>query len=760
MQRSLAATSFDLTQQRWLPVQHLDGTEDELSLHDVFARATEIRRLVGDVPTQEFALLRLLLAILHDVVEGPEDIAGWQELWHNGLPVELIASYLKRHRERFDLLHPTQPFFQTAELRTARDQVNGLDRIVADVPNGLLFFTMRGRGVDHLTFAEAARWLLHAHAFDTSGIKTGVVGDPRARGGRVYPQGVAWAGHLGGLFVEGQNLQQTLLLNLIAFDTDLLHIEQDLDSPAWRRPPSKPGQADAAELSRRPAGVRDIYTWQSRRVRLFHDGRMVTGVILTYGDPLDPYNQYQRETMSAWRRSPAQEMKLGLAQVYMPREHDARQRTWQGLEMWLTGHAVGAEQRGESAAIVRPRILDWIARIVAESGLPSDFRIRVRLIGIRYGTQQSVIDDIVDDAVTIPVLLLHPGKQQLRAVAIGAVADAEAAVNALVDLVTDLARAEGHRVDSLKAKAYRQAFARLDGVFRAWLAAIAARDDAQERRAEWQRQIYEVIDSLASEFLQAAGDRSWEGHVFETKNSKALWLNDSYASLIFKTRLHFALPDRGQAALSAFSDQVLLRRQIVADIVEDVTASCIGKLQQGYNTDRRTFVAVLARLRRGAGKLPEEVPEPRIMTCMEQLRSTLHVSEREALEAEFALYSAVTLYALHQQSQPSKPMHRTGADLGTAVRRLMPDDALDEAVRRRFIRLGTAATRKMLAERLREIVILLRDAGLPLDYGILARQVYQAQDPESLRHVRQSWGRSFHSYRSPSTHSGVGKTAS
>ena len=142
------APSFNLITQPWLPVQYRDGTEKELSLLEVFKQAPLLRRLVGDVPTQEFALLRLLLAILHDAIGGPEDSDEWAELWtqdeaEQQLPFDCIASYLEQYYHRFDLLHPTTPFFQVADLHTQKNDVFSLDRIVADVPNGELFFTMR-----------------------------------------------------------------------------------------------------------------------------------------------------------------------------------------------------------------------------------------------------------------------------------------------------------------------------------------------------------------------------------------------------------------------------------------------------------------------------------------------------------------------------------------------------------------------------------------------------------------------------------------
>ncbi|SDH02056.1 CRISPR system Cascade subunit CasA [Sinosporangium album] len=539
---SIAPSSFDLTHRPWVVVQYLHGAEAELSLTEVFAKARELRRIVGDVPTQEFAMLRLLLAILHDALDGPRDLDEWQQLWDSGFPLKRLGDYLDEHSDRFDLLHQETPFFQIAGLRSAKDEVGTLDRIVADVPNGVSFFTMRALGVDRLGFAEAARWLVHAHAYDTSGIKTGAVGDPRAKGGKVYPQGVGWCGNLGGVVVEGNDLQETLLLNLITFDTANLRVDLDDDMPTWRRPPSGPGPLHPVELSRRPTGLRDLYTWQSRRIRLAHDGEGVVGVLLAYGDALAPQNRHLHEPMTGWRRSAAQERKLGLPQVYMPREHDPTRSPWRGLGALIAGRAEGAEQRGEAAAFVRPRILDWVARLTVEGDFTPDFLIRARLFGVVYGTQQSVVDEIIDDAVVMPVVLLHRESSVLGQAAIDAVNDAETAVTVLGDLAADLAKAAGAAADPAKAAARDLGFATLDGPFRDWLAALSVLDVPIEQRSAWQRRTHRIVSRLGDELLRSAGDAAWEGRVVETKKGQDIWLTASYADLAFRTRLSRALP--------------------------------------------------------------------------------------------------------------------------------------------------------------------------------------------------------------------------
>ncbi|WP_190394719.1 type I-E CRISPR-associated protein Cse1/CasA [Nocardiopsis deserti] len=538
--------SFDLTSRPWIPVQRLDGTEAELSLTEVFEQAAQIRRLVGDVPTQDFALLRLLLAVLHDAIDGPEDIEDWADLWNGGdgdLPADRVRDYLREHRDRLDLLHPTAPFLQVPDLRTAKGEYSSLDPIVADVPNNARFFTMRAHGAERLGFAEAARWLLHAHAYDTSGIKSGVVGDPRVKGGKVYPQGVGWSGNLGGIHVEGDDLRATLLLNLLPRDTDNLRSRPD-DRPAWRRAPATAEAIGGAEAQTRPHGLRDLYTWQSRRVRLHHDGESVHGVLLAYGDPLTPRNKHDREPMTAWRRSPAQEKKLGEEQVYLPRDHDPARSAWRGLAALVTGRVRGAEQRREAAKVVRPRVLDWIARLTVEEHLDKGFLVRARLVGAVYGTQQSVIDEIVDDTVAMPVVLLHEQDSTLGQTAVDAVNDAEEAVMVLGDLATALAEAAGAETEAPRATARDRGFAELDEPFRKWLRDLRPSDNPlypDEQRRTWQLTAHEIVSRLGAELMDTAGEAAWTGRVVATKNGSA-WLTASRADLRFRSALRRALP--------------------------------------------------------------------------------------------------------------------------------------------------------------------------------------------------------------------------
>ena len=534
--------SFDLVSRPWLPVQRLDGTMAELSLRDVFAQASSLRRLVGDVPTQEFALLRLLLAILHDAVDGPEDLDAWENLWGSEDPFVSVPAYLDRHRERFDLLHPDRPFFQVADLRTEKDEIAPLNRIVADVPNGEPFFSMRRPGVERLSFAEAARWLVHAHAFDSSGIKSGAVGDPRVKNGKGYPQGVSWAGNLGGVFAEGNNLRETLLLNLISADNDFLRFSPG-DAPAWRRDPPGPGPFVPDPDRPRPSGLRDLYTWQSRRVRLHWSEEGVTGVVLGYGDPFAPQNAFRLEPMTGWRRSRPQEKKLGRPLVYMPLEHIPSRAAWRGMASLL--FATPSREGGTGPAETLPAgVVRWLTRLTTEEVLPRGSLLRTRVVGAAYGTQQSVIDEVVDDGVSLPGVVLHEEWQAYGRAAIDAVQRADEAVRALGDLAGDLARAAGTDPQPAVDAARDLGFGALDGPYRLWLSGLGQAADPQHAAKEWQITAQRILRELARGLMDAAGPATWEGRWGETKDRKTKrWIDDTQADLWFRRRLNKALPE-------------------------------------------------------------------------------------------------------------------------------------------------------------------------------------------------------------------------
>ncbi|MEU6631735.1 type I-E CRISPR-associated protein Cse2/CasB [Streptomyces parvus] len=190
--------------------------------------------------------------------------------------------------------------------------------------------------------------------------------------------------------------------------------------------------------------------------------------------------------------------------------------------------------------------------------------------------------------------------------------------------------------------------------------------------------------------------------------------------------------------------------------VQETADNLIRPLQRELLDDRPHAVAALARLRCGAGKDTSQVPDLWGLVDIGPLHDRPQdggrpLTEHELVRAEDAVHTAMTLWALHQQSR-GQGMHQSGRHpthhgLGAAVRQLMPPGEIAEPVRKRLVRAGTAPDLPQLAQRLRDIVLLLRQQDIPLDYGLLAAQLYQWQAPAGRDTVRRAWGRSFHAHR-------------
>ena len=126
--------SFNLLDEPWIRITRLDGTPDEVSLLTLFREATGITGIHGEIASQDVAILRLLLAICHRAMDGPEDLDTWREYWE--APERLgrdASAYLERYRERFDLRHPDRPFFQVAGIHAASGKTSGLESLIVDV---------------------------------------------------------------------------------------------------------------------------------------------------------------------------------------------------------------------------------------------------------------------------------------------------------------------------------------------------------------------------------------------------------------------------------------------------------------------------------------------------------------------------------------------------------------------------------------------------------------------------------------------------
>ena len=173
--------------------------------------------------------------------------------------------------------------------------------------------------------------------------------------------------------------------------------------------------------------------------------------------------------------------------------------------------------------------------------------------------------------------------------------------------------------------------------------------------------------------------------------------------------------------------------------------------------------ATLARLRRGVSLAPGADPDIWDITLAEIPVEIASVNG-EPTRGEWAIQTALTLFALHQQGRDIKTecMHQEDIVLkddktiktegvklhsfGSAVRRLAGEKDSDsfKAVRRRFNATVTSESIEEFVHHLRCMIQLMKASGVRLDYVALAREIYLFQNPENRDSLRLRWGQDFY----------------
>lgn len=186
--------------------------------------------------------------------------------------------------------------------------------------------------------------------------------------------------------------------------------------------------------------------------------------------------------------------------------------------------------------------------------------------------------------------------------------------------------------------------------------------------------------------------------------------------------------------------------QAVGDYVNRSLNEYSRNAKEGY------VRAHLAQLRRGIGRIPGDAPEIWGILFADMPEEMMSWDGKPTKE-EWAVYTALTLYALHQQSRDVREenMHRRNIRLGQAVAGLVKSEDDRERIARRFNAFATAGDMQEAAYHLRGLIQLLRAANIPLDYVRLAQELYLFQDPDEAPKVRLKWGQDFYRVKKSET---------
>ena len=541
---------FNLLDEPWIPVRLLDGTIADVGLLELLRRTTDIADLACELPTQSSAIQRLVLAVAYRVAP-PGDARDWARQWDDGAPTEQMIEYLERWRDRFYLFGGRFPFMQVADLRTAKDSVSGLEKLIADVPNGEQFFTTRhGRALACIPPSEAARWLVHAQAYDPSGIRSGAVGDSQVKGGKGYPIGPSWCGHLGLVWLKGKDLDETLVLNLIPADAaGLRGVESSTEWGACSWEAAEPETSVRGDYSLLdPAGtprelsIPRLLTWHSRRIRLVGDSSGVTGVVLAQGDKLAPQEMRLYEPQSLWKYSTPQSKKFK-ADVYMPRKFEAGRALWRNLPGTLptvtTVQGVDKQPKQEFLTSATLSFHYQLDNASIQTTYPKVMRIQA--VGVTYGPKEATFEDIYSDELTLSVAVMRVGREDLSAEIDRQVRLTEEVARDVGTLAANLARAAGESGDGAgdgaRDRAKELFFSAVDTDFRTWLSQVDGHESARDAGRRWERALRQHATDIQAELVRGASSSAIIG-----RDAGRGYMNVGIAENYFRSALNKRLP--------------------------------------------------------------------------------------------------------------------------------------------------------------------------------------------------------------------------
>lgn len=523
--------TFNLLDEPWIRCMDMEGNPRVVSIRDIFGGRVRVAKIVGESPTQDYAVIRVLLAIFwrahaQEISEAlptsrRDDSFDWGEWFEETRESlrdsdrdDVVLDYLETYEDRFDLLDEKQPFMQVADLHTKSGETKSVSMIVPEAAGA--FFTMRAAEErESLSFAEAARWLVHAQAYDYSGIKSGAVGDERVAGGKGYPIGTGWSGQTGGtLILSPYGLLDTLILNTAPEAVNQSATARDLsgDLPVWERPQDSAAQRPGSDPKEgaAPQGAADLATWQSRRIRLHVEGGRVRRVVLANGDriPAAGKNAFG-DPMTPYRYSPNQSTQT--EDAYYPRPYDETRTMWKSLDalVAVTGDA-GFTKKVK--APVRPATLSNLAYLSADGYLETRV-LDLALVSMVYGPNESSVGTTFSASIGLPLAVLRTDDTgtRVREAVRTAVEKTRAAAVSVGWFAGQLLVAAGGDYEFGAAAADRL-YARLEPSFIDWLATVDA-ENVDKRARQWQFAVLEEALDQAVELVRGAGQKAIVGRI-------------------------------------------------------------------------------------------------------------------------------------------------------------------------------------------------------------------------------------------------------
>lgn len=515
---------FNLIDEPWICVRMTDLTVKEVSLKELFLNAHIYIELAGETKTQDFTMLRLLLALMHtifsrydtdgndvdisDKIDFPFD--NWENLWKFGyIPKEPIERYFEKWYDRFWLFDENYPFYQSNAVNGKGSPYSTAKMIgsLFESGNKPRLFSDRYDNGRLLSYSEAARWLLHINCFDDIAAK------------KPTPK-KTWTSKLSLIAIKGVNIFETLMLNYNAVYDSVKEIYESL--PSWE---SDNNSKEFNRLIAIPNNQAALLSLQSRSVYLYRENNMVSGYYISGGDYFDEDDVID-EQMTLWK---SYKEKKDSVCKYKPKLYDVSKKAWQEFGSIAVFEK---EPTSDNTEYYRtPGIINWINYLLNYDILEYDYMVKISTAAVIYdygqATSLPVIDIVSDNLTFHSNLLLKVGFEWRKRINEEIEKCSKAAAKVYV-LYKNLQNACGRTDKDSKTEksgelnAKVQFYDMIDRPFRLWLAELKTDYDIDEYCEKLESELRRIALKFGNELTFQTGDISIFGRYKKNSNEKEI----------------------------------------------------------------------------------------------------------------------------------------------------------------------------------------------------------------------------------------------
>ena len=525
---------YNLLDEKWIQVVSKD-TVEKVSIKELFAGAAKYKELAGDMKTQDFAVMRVMLAILHTVfsrfdskgdpyeffevdeksflqigeleendLEDYEDALyqTWIDIWNAKEFPKVVYEYLEKWRERFFLYDDKYPFFQVTKEVIEKDAAGGgefygknINRLVSESNNKQAYFSPKDESYkEYIVDDELARWLITLQGY------IGTSDKKKVGSAKTYSKG--WLYDLGGVYLQGNNLFETLMLNFVIAHNENNNLLKT-QKPCW--------EAETIEKNielyfhNGIGNIASLYTAWCREIFIDPNRTKEDKFVCFIAKlPEIEHSDAFLEPMTVWKYNDTGEYK----DKYRPRKHDANKSMWRNFGL-LTGVGEGTR---------KPGVIEWINKLcdISESDELGFNKENITLCAVCMlddgnATSWAPIDEVEDTLNLKERVLVDTGDNGWIIRINKTISDTKAIIDTVLKrFIFDLLEIRNMEKSDV-SKYVEQFYFRIDLSFRNWIESIDIDNDKDTKEIEWRNVSKKAMKEYVDELVSNAGLRDYKG---------------------------------------------------------------------------------------------------------------------------------------------------------------------------------------------------------------------------------------------------------